>query len=108
MKNYNVICELVCVTYDIGPSLSTFVARVVEMIRQDPRIEHVLTPMGSILEGEWKDILNLIDRIFGKFAPEFERLGITLKIDYRRSKTNRIKGKISSVEAELQKINDSR
>ncbi|MBN1948518.1 MAG: MTH1187 family thiamine-binding protein [Candidatus Cloacimonetes bacterium] len=108
MKKYNVICELVCVTYDIGPSLSPFVARVVELIRQEPRVEHILTPMGSILEGDWNDILNLIDRIFRKFAPEFERLGITLKIDYRRSKKNRIRGKISSVEAELQKINGLR
>ncbi len=32
MNNQNVICELVCVTYDIGPSLSPFVARVVKII----------------------------------------------------------------------------
>lgn len=101
MNQYNIICELVCVTYDIGPSLSPFVAKVVKLIKQDDRVKHVLTPMGSVLEGNWDDVMALIDRIFKQFAPDFERLGITIKIDYRRSKQDRISGKIKSVEEKL-------
>jgi uncharacterized protein (TIGR00106 family) len=101
MKQYNIICELVCVTYDIGPSLSPFVAEVVKVIRQDNKVQHILTPMGSILEGSWDDVMALIDRIFKQFAADFERLGITIKIDYRRGKQNRINGKIESVEEKL-------
>jgi uncharacterized protein (TIGR00106 family) len=101
MYNQNVICELVMVTYDIGPSLSPFVARVIKEIRKDTKVKHILTPMGSVLEGEWKDVMALINDLFQKFSPDYERLGITLKIDYRKNKQNRIEGKIKSVEEKL-------
>ncbi len=64
-------------------------------------MKHLLTPMGSVIEGDWDDIMALVDRIFKTFLSEFERLGITLKIDYRRSKKDRIKGKVASVEEKL-------
>ena len=95
--NTNVICELVVVTYDIGTSLSPFVAKVVKVIKEDNKVKHMLTPMGSILEGDWKDVINLVDKIFAKFAPRYERIGLTLKVDFRRSKQNRIEGKMRSV-----------
>ncbi len=98
---FNVICELVVVTYDIGPSLSPFVAEVIKEIKKDEKVEHELTPMGSVLEGEWKDVLALVDRIFQKFAAEYERIGITFKVDFRSSKQNRMQGKIKSVESKL-------
>ena len=97
IKNYNVICDLVMVTYDIGPSLSPFVTEVIAEIRKDDKVEHLLTPMGSIIEGEWSDVMNLINRLFIKFASDYERLGITLKIDFRAGKDKRISGKIKSV-----------
>ncbi len=101
MNNQNVICELVMVTYDIGPSLSPFVAKVIKEIKKDENVKHILTPMGSVLEGQWKDVMALIDRLFQKFSDDYERLGITLKVDYRRSKQDRIEGKIKSVEEKL-------
>lgn len=97
----NVICELVAVTYDIGPSLSPFVAEVVKIIKKNDKVEHELTAMGSILEGEWDDINAVIDEIFKTVAPKYERIGITAKFDYRKSKKNRIKGKIKSVQAKM-------
>lgn len=100
----NVICDLVFVTYDIGPSLSPFVAKVVKKIKESTKVEHQLTPMGSILEGSWDDVMELVTNLFNEFASDYERLGITLKIDYRRSKTDRIKGKVESV---LTKISSS-
>jgi len=101
MNNQNVICELVMVTYDIGPSLSPFVAEVIKEIKKYRKVTHILTPMGSVLEGQWQDVMVLIDNLFQKFSPDFERLGITLKIDYRRSKQNRIEGKIKSVQEKM-------
>jgi uncharacterized protein (TIGR00106 family) len=101
MKHTNVICELVVVTYDIGPSLSPFVADVVKVIQADTRVQHLLTPMGSVLEGPFDDVMALVSRIFHQFAPHYERLGITIKIDFRSSKQNRIQGKVASVEEKL-------
>ena len=101
MKKYNVICDLVLVTYDIGPSLSPFVAKVIAEIKQDTKVQHQLTAMGSILEGDWQDVMNLINKLFLKFAPDFERLGLTLKVDYRVNKKERIVGKVQSVEDKL-------
>lgn len=95
--NIHVICDIVMVTYDIGPSLSPFVARVHKEIASWRGVESLLTPMGTVLEGDLKDVLALTEHLMTHFADEYERLGVTLKIDYRRSKTNRIKGKIESV-----------
>lgn len=101
---YNVICELVMVTYDIGPSLSPFVAEVVKEIRKQESVRHELTPMGSILEGSWSDILKLLDHLFRKFAPRYERLGINFKLDFKKSgDCNRINGKVDSVEKKIGK-----
>lgn len=99
--NTNIICELIVVTYDIGPSLSPFVAQVIEVINSNTKVEHLLTPMGSVLEGKYDDVMELIREIFFKFASDYERLGITIKIDFRASKQDRIKGKIKSVEDKL-------
>jgi uncharacterized protein (TIGR00106 family) len=101
MINQNVICDLVMVTYDIGPSLSPFVAKVIKEINKNSKVKHLLTPMGSVLEGNWSDVMELTDNLFQKFSPDFERIGITLKIDYRKSKQNRIDGKIKSVQEKM-------
>ncbi|MBN2828996.1 MAG: MTH1187 family thiamine-binding protein [Candidatus Cloacimonetes bacterium] len=101
MQEYNVICDIVVVTYDIGPSLSPFVAEVCKIIKDDPNIKHMLTPMGSIVEGNFDDVMSLVDRIFKAVAPERERIGITVKMDYRRSKKDRIHGKVASVEEKM-------
>lgn len=101
MSNFNVICDLVMVTYDIGPSLSPFVAKVIKTIQEDTKVKHQLTPMGSVIEGDWKDVMALVDKLFTQFAPEYERLGLTLKVDFRKSKDNRIEGKVKSVEEKL-------
>ena len=48
--------------------------------------------------------MELIREIFFKFAPDYERLGITIKIDFRASKQDRIKGKIQSVQEKMGEI----
>lgn len=101
MNNKNVICDLIMVTYDIGPSLSPFVSKVIKEIKSFKKVKHQLTPMGSVLEGQWDDVMELLNHLFITFSPDYERLGITLKIDYRASKINRMIGKISSVEEKL-------
>ncbi len=100
-QKLNVICDLVVVSYDYGPSLSSFVARVEKVIKADTKVKNMLTPMGTILEGEWSDVMNLINTIFMKFAPESERLGLTLKVDFRKGKDNRMEGKVKSVENKM-------
>ncbi len=103
MENYNVICDIVVVTYDIGPSLSPFVAKVCDIIQADKKVEHMLTPMGSIVEGEFDDVMALVDRVFKAVAPDYERVGITVKMDYRKSKKSRMKGKVASVSEKMGK-----
>lgn len=100
-ENDNVICDLVVVSYDNGPSLSGFVAKVVKLIQTHTKLKHMLTPMGSIIEGSFKNVLALLDDIFTTFAPECERMGITFKLDWRKSKQNRIDGKVNSVMEKL-------
>jgi uncharacterized protein (TIGR00106 family) len=79
------------------------VAGVCKIIQEDQKVEHMLTPMGSIVEGNFDDVMALIDRIFKAVAPERERIGITVKMDYRRSKKNRMQGKVAAVEEKMNK-----
>lgn len=98
-----VICELVAVTYDIGPSLSPFVAKVSKIIRNQERVRHLLTPMGTVLEGEWQDVMDLVNEIFTTLEPEYQRMGFTLKVDYHKGRKDRIEGKVRSVEEKIDK-----
>jgi uncharacterized protein YqgV (UPF0045/DUF77 family) len=44
------------------------------MIRATKTLNHILTPMGSINEGEWEEVMQLLDRIKGKVESVEEKL----------------------------------
>jgi uncharacterized protein (TIGR00106 family) len=96
----SVIVEFSIFPMDKGESLSPYVARALKLI-QDSGLPHELNPMGTCVEGEWKDVMSLVDRCFQELQKDCNRINLSLKADYRKGPGGRLKTKIESVRAKL-------
>jgi len=96
----SVIVELSLFPMDKGQSVSAYVARAVGIIRASG-LAHELTPMGTCIEGEWPEVLGVVDACFQALAAESDRVYLTMKADWRRGRTCGLAGKTASVEAKL-------
>ncbi len=94
------LMELTMIPLDKGASFSKYVAQSLDII-DSSGLDYLLTPMGTIIEGEWPELLALLDKCFSNFADQSDRVSVSVKFDYRKNKTGRLKGKVKSVEQKL-------
>jgi uncharacterized protein (TIGR00106 family) len=94
------LVEFSLIPAGIGPSLSKYIAKAVEII-DSSGLNYKVTSMGSIVEGEWDEIFDLIKKCRDALMKESERLFINIIIDDRKGKTNRLEGKLRSLEEKL-------
>ncbi len=85
-----------------GNSLSTQVAEVLKIV-DESGINYKLHSMGTILEGDWDEILGLIKKCHERTLEDSNRVLTTITIDDRKGKSGRIVGKVQSVERKLGK-----
>ncbi|MDP6395485.1 MAG: MTH1187 family thiamine-binding protein [Desulfobacterales bacterium] len=85
---------------DKGESLSPYVARVVSIIKTSG-LSYKLGPMGTSIEGEMDEIMSLIQRCFEELKRDCGRILMTIKADYRKDFSGRIKTKVSAVEDKI-------
>ena len=83
-----------------GESVSPYVARCVELVRQSG-LDYELHAMGTIVEGELPEVLDLLRRCFEELAGDCDRISCAAKIDYRKGPAGRIRSKVESVETRL-------
>ncbi|MEO5672441.1 MAG: MTH1187 family thiamine-binding protein [Ramlibacter sp.] len=83
-----------------GESLSAHVARILDVIDKSG-VPYQLTPMGTILEGEWEHVMGVVTACFKALATDCARIGVNLKVDYRAGPDSRMRSKIDKVEAHL-------
>ena len=83
-----------------GESISEWVARVIDVIDRSG-VPYQLTPMGTILEGEWDQVIGVVSACFRELQRDCARIGVNLKIDYRQGSDGRLQGKIAKVEQRL-------
>lgn len=83
-----------------GESVSPYVARSLDIIDKSG-LPYQLTPMGTIIEGEWDEVMAVVSACFKAMSADCERIGTHIKIDYRAGPGGRIKSKIASVEEKL-------
>ena len=98
-----VIAEVVIVPYGTtSTSLSPYVAEVEKILRSYD-LKVMLTPMGTILEGEMDTILEAIRAAHeAPFKAGALRVGTSIRIDDRRDKDLTMEHKVKSVEEKLQ------
>jgi uncharacterized protein (TIGR00106 family) len=80
------------------PSLSRYVTAALAVLQAHPEVKYQLNPMGTVLEGERKDIIAVVEEMSDAiFAAGALRVGTTLKIDERRDKAASMDHKVESV-----------
>ena len=80
-----------------GESVSAHVARILDVIDKSG-VPYQLTPMGTILEGEWAEVMGVVTSCFETLAADFNRVGVHLKVDYRAGPAGRLKSKTAKVQ----------
>jgi len=58
-------------------------------------------PMGTTLEGEWDEVMDVVKRCHFKMREHSGRVGTFIKIDDRVDATGRLDGKTASLEQRL-------
>jgi uncharacterized protein (TIGR00106 family) len=83
-----------------GESVSEDVARIIDVIDRSG-VPYQLTPMGTILEGDWDAVMAVVTACFKALEPDCTRIGMNLKVDYRAGPAGRLKAKTEKIEQRL-------
>ena len=95
-----VLLEFSMSPFDKGASLSEYVARSIDIVDKSG-LPYQLTPMGTIVEGEWEEVMALVNACFQTMRQDCDRISTSIKIDYRAGNSGRLKSKIRSIESKL-------
>jgi len=95
-----VLLEFSMFPLDKGESLSRYVARSLDIIDRSG-LEYRCHAMGTILEGEFDDVMRVVRECFETMSADCDRVECSIKLDYRRDRQGRLDGKVASVEEKL-------
>jgi uncharacterized protein (TIGR00106 family) len=95
-----VLLEFSMSPLDKGESLSPYVARSLDLIDKSG-LPYQLTPMGTIVEGEWDEVMALVTACHKRMSQDCNRISTSIRIDYRAGKSGRLKSKIQAIESKL-------
>lgn len=85
---------------DRGQGVSAYVARILDVIDRSG-VTYRLTPMGTILEGSFDEVMKVVADCFHALEPDCPRIGMNLKMDYRAGGQSRLASKVEAVEKHL-------
>ncbi len=81
-----------------GDSVSAYVAQIIDIVDRSG-VPYQLTPMGTILEGEWDETMAVVKACFEHLrAVGCTRISLHLKVDWRDGPAGRLRGKTAKVE----------
>ena len=85
-----------------GSSIGDQIAEVLRIVDASG-LPYKINPMGTVLEGEWDEIVKLIKKCHKKVMTSEDRVVTTISIDDRKGKPNRIEEKVKSIERRIGK-----
>ena len=94
------LMELSIFPLDKGVSLSAYVARCLDVI-DSSGLEYRLHSMGTVVEGDLSQLLDVLRQCFAVLQPDCERIYCTVKFDHREGNESRLESKLASVQAKL-------
>lgn len=83
-----------------GESVSQYVARSLDIIDRSG-LDYRLNPMGTILEGTWDEVFEVVRSCFEAMRKDCDRITCSIKVDYRKDARGRLESKVKSVEERL-------
>lgn len=96
------LAEFSIVPIGAGSSIGDQLAEVLKIVDASG-LPYKLNPMGTVVEGEWDEIMKLIKKCHTIVMKAGERALTTISIDDRKGKPNRIDAKVKSVEKRIGK-----
>lgn len=88
-----------------GPSVGDHVAAALRVLRDQERVRFELGPMFTTLEGDLREIFDLILRMQeAVFARGAVRVGTVIKVDERRDREAHMRDKVERVEDALRGV----
>ena len=92
--------EFSIIPIGIGSSLGADISEVLKIVDASG-LPYKINPMGTVVEGEWDEIMKLIKKCHKTVMKSGERVVTTISIDDRKGKPNRIEGKVRSIEKRI-------
>lgn len=83
-----------------GESLSRHVARILDIVDRSG-VSYQLTAMGTILEGDWDEVMAVVGECFRALQQDCGRIAMNLKMDYRAGSEPRLRSKVDAVEGHV-------
>jgi len=90
------LMEFSMIPLDKGSSFSRYVADILKIV-DESGLDYRLNPMGTVVEGDWNDLLTLLTRCFRSLEKESERISLQVKFDHRKGVFGALESKIQSV-----------
>lgn len=85
-----------------GESVGKYVARSLDLIDKSG-VPYRLNPMGTVLEGEWDEVFEVVRACYARMKRDCNRISCTIKVDYRKGHAGRLSSKVASVERRLKR-----
>ena len=96
----SVLLEFSMSPLDKGESVSKYVARSLDIIDASG-VPYRLGPMGTCLEGEWDEVMDVVRKCYERMRQDCNRITVSIKIDARTGAEDRLNYKIKKVQAEV-------
>jgi len=101
-KEGSMLAVFSIVPIGLGSSIGDEVAKVLRIVDASG-LSYKINPMGTVVEGEWNEVMNLIRKCHSTVMKTGERAMTTISIDDRKGKPNRIEQKVKSIEKRIGK-----
>lgn len=85
-----------------GSSLGEKIAAVLSIV-DSSGLPYKVNPMGTVVEGEWDELMGLVKKCHMTLLKDEERLVTNITIDDRKGKSGRLEKKVESVEKRIGK-----
>lgn len=96
------LAEFSIVPVGAGSSIGDQLAEVLRIV-DSSGLPYKVNPMGTVVEGEWDELMKLIKKCHTAVMKTGDRAMTTIAIDDRKGKPNRIEEKVKSIEKRIGK-----
>jgi uncharacterized protein (TIGR00106 family) len=96
------LVEFSIIPIGVGSSIGDQLAEALKIV-DTSGLPYKINPMGTVVEGEWDEVMKLIKKCHKIVMNTGDRTVTTISIDDRKGKSNRIDEKVKSIERRIGK-----